>query len=87
MLPPSATLPLAVRLTVVLFTVSVIAVTAAAGLTTRLSKLPPVALAIVADTLPASTYTSSRGAGTLTVPLLAPAAIVVVAFPPMFSFQ
>ena len=45
--------------------VSVIAVVAAAGLTARLSKLPPVALEIVADTLPASTYTSSPGAGTL----------------------
>ena len=34
---------------------------------------------MVADTLPASTYTSSLGAGTLTLPLLAPAAIVIVA--------
>ena len=35
--------------------VSVIAVVAAAGLIARFSKLPPVALVIVADTLPAST--------------------------------
>ena len=52
---------------------------AAAGLTTRLSKLPPDALLIVADTLPASTYTSSPGAATLAVPELAPAAMVIVA--------
>ena len=55
------------------------AVVAAAGLTARLSKLPPDALEIVADTLPASTYTSSLGAGTLTLPALAPAAMVIVA--------
>ena len=79
MLPPSATLAEAVRLTVVVAMVSVIAVVAAAGLIARLSKLPPVALLIVADTLPASTYTSSPGAGTLTVPELAPAAMLIVA--------
>jgi len=44
----------------------------------------PAALAfmaalIVADTLPASTIVSSDGAGTLTEPLLAPAAMVIVA--------
>ena len=33
----------------------------------------------MADTLPASTYTSSLGAATLTVPVLAPAAMVIVA--------
>ena len=52
MLPPSATLGLAVRLTVAASIVSVTVVNAAAGLMTRLSKLPPVALLIVADTLP-----------------------------------
>ena len=41
--------------------------------------MPPEALLIVADTLPASTYTSSPGAATLTVPELAPAAMVIVA--------
>src|SRR5262245_40915400 len=79
MLPPSATLGVALKLTVVASIVSVTAVVAAVGLTARLSKLPPVALLIVADTLPASTYASSLGAATLTVPELAPAAIVMVA--------
>src|SRR5262245_22078342 len=79
MLPPSATLALALRLTVVVSAVSVIVVVAAAGLMASASKLPPDALLIVADTLPASTYTSSLGAATLTGPLLAPAAIVIVA--------
>ena len=78
-MPPSATLGVAVRLTVVVSIVSVTAVVAAAGLTTRLSKLPPVALLIVADTLPASMTTSSPGAATLTVPELAPVAMVIVA--------
>ena len=77
--PPSATLGVATSDTVVLSTVSVTAVVAAAPLTTRLSKLPPLALAIVADTLPVSMYTSSLGAGTLTVPVLAPAAMTMVA--------
>ena len=65
-MPPSATLGVAVRLTVVVSIVSVIAVLAAAGLISRFSKPPPVALEIVADTLPASTTTSSLGAATLT---------------------
>ena len=78
-MPPSATEPVAVRLTVVVLTVSVIAVVAAAGLIARFSKLPPLALLIVADTLPASTYTSSLGAATLTVPGAAPVAMVMVA--------
>ena len=34
---------------------------------------------MVADTLPASTYTSSPGAGTLDLPLLAPVAMMIVA--------
>ena len=55
------------------------AVVAAAGLIVSASKLPPLALLIVADTLPASTYASSPGAATLTVPELAPAATVIVA--------
>src|SRR5215831_9803277 len=79
MTPPSATLGLALRLTVVVSIVSVIAVVAAAGLIARLSKLPPLAAVMVADTLPASTYTSSLGAATLTLPLLAPAAMLIVA--------
>ena len=79
MLPPSATLGVALRLTVVVSRVSVTVVVAAAGLMASASKLPPVAAVIVADTLPASTYTSSLGAATLTVPLVAPAAMVIVA--------
>ena len=79
MLPPSATLGVADRLTVVALTVSVTLVVAAAGLIDRFSKLPPLALLIVAETLPASTYASSPGAATLTVPELAPAAMVMVA--------
>ena len=79
MLPPSATLGVAVRLTVVVSIVSVTLVVAAAGLMASASKLPPEALLIVADTLPASTYTSSPCAATLTVPELAPAAMVIVA--------
>ena len=54
MLPPSATAGVAVSETVVVSTVSVIAVMAAAGLTVRFSKSPPVAVLMVADTLPAS---------------------------------
>ena len=78
-LAPSATDALPVRLTVVTSIVSVIAVVAAAGLTARLSKLPPVAVLIVADTLPASTITSSLGAATLTLPELAPVPTTIVA--------
>ena len=66
MKPPSATPGLAVSDTVVVSTVSVMVVVAAAGLTASASKLPPEALEIVADTLPASRCTSSPGAGTLT---------------------
>ena len=79
MLPPSATLGVAVSDTVVVSSVSVIAVVAGAGSMASLSKLPPEALTIVADTEPASLYTSSPGAGTLTLPELAPAATVIVA--------
>src|SRR5688572_19971740 len=79
MLPPSATLGLALNDTVVVSIVSVMVVVATAGLTVNASKLPPAALLIVADTLPASTITSSLGAGTLTVPLLVPAAMLIVA--------
>ena len=78
-MPPSATTAGALRLTVVVSIVSVTLVIAAAGLMARFSKLPPDALLIVADTLPASTTASSAGAATLTLPLLAPAAMVIVA--------
>ena len=79
MLPPSATLGVAVRVTVLVSVVSLTAVTAGAGLMARFSKLPPLALVMVTEVLPASTYTSSAGAGTVTVPVLAPAAMVMVA--------
>ena len=54
MTPPSATLGDALRLTVVVSRVSVIDVVAAAGLIASASKLPPDALLMVAETLPAS---------------------------------
>src|SRR2546421_689605 len=56
-----------------------IAVVAAAGFTANDSKLPTKAELIVAETLPASAYTSSPGAATLTVPELAPAAMPMTA--------
>ena len=77
MQPPSATLGVAVRLTVVVSSVAVMLVVVAAGLTTRFSKLPPVADAIVVVIEPASRYTSSLGAATLAVPDEAPAAIMM----------
>ena len=54
MLPPSATLGVAVSETVVVSSVSVTLVVAAAGLIARFSKLPPVAVVMVAETVPAS---------------------------------
>jgi hypothetical protein len=78
-LVPSVTVAAPVRLTVVVLSVSVTLVVAAAGLTASCSKLPPEALLIVVETVPASTYTVSPCAGTLTVPELAPAPIVIVA--------
>ena len=79
MLPPSAMLGLAVRLTVVVSSVSLMLVVAAAGLIASDSKLPPLVPLIVAETEPASVYTSSVGAATDTEPMLAPAAMVIVA--------
>ena len=79
MLPPSATAGEAVRVTVLASTVSVMVVTAAAGLRTRFSKLPPLAPVMVTDTEPASRYTSSVGAATGTEPLLVLARMVIVA--------
>ena len=59
--------------------VSVTLVVAGAVLTDRLSKLPPLVPVMVADTGPASRYTSSVGASTATVPDEAPAAMVICA--------
>ena len=78
MLPPSATLAVAVRLTVVVAIVSVTLVVAAPALIVSASKLPPVAAVMLRDTVPASMYGSSVGAGTLSVPLVAPAAMAIV---------
>ena len=78
-MPPSATEAEAERLTVVASIVSVIEVVAAAGFTSKDSKLPPVAELIVAETDPASIYTSSVGAATETEPVVAPLAIVIEA--------
>jgi hypothetical protein len=69
MLPPSAMLGLAVRLTVVASVVSLMLVVAATVEAARLSKLPPVAPVMLRLTVLLSRYTSSPGAATLTVPL------------------
>ena len=79
MLPPSATLAVADSDTVVESTSSVTLVLAAAGSICSDSKLPPVAVAIVALTVEASRYGSSPGAATVTEPVVAPAAIAIVA--------
>ncbi len=75
---PSATTASPVIETVVASIVSVMVVVAALALTFSASKLPPVALVIVREMLPASTYTSSVGARTDTEPVLLPAAMVIV---------
>ena len=76
--PPSLTVAEPVRLTVVTSMVSVTLVTAAAGLMARLSKLPPLAPVMVALTLPASMwFIVVGGAATLTVPVVAPAPMVI----------
>ena len=75
---PSLTLPLAVRTAVTVSMVSVTLVTAAAGLMARLSKLPPLAPVMVALTLPASMRDVVGGAATLTVPVVAPAPMVML---------
>src|SRR5262245_12062214 len=79
MLPPSTTEGRRVGLEGAALIGAVTDVAAGAGLMASCSKLPPVPVLTVADTLPASTYTSSLGAATLTVPELAPAAMVMVA--------
>ena len=79
MLPPSVTLGVAVSVAVTVSSVSVIAVTAGVLLTSTFSKLPPLVLLIVVETEPASTYASSVGAATDTEPVLAPAAMLIIA--------
>ena len=58
---------------------SVTVVTAGTLPTARPSKPPPLVPAIEADTLPASTYTSSLGAATAIEPVVAPAAMAITA--------
>ena len=77
--PPSATLGVALSDTVVVSSVSVMVVTAGTLPTVRPSKPPPLVAAIVAATLPASTYTSSFGAATAIEPVVAPAAMAITA--------
>ncbi len=79
MLPPSATLAVADSDTLVGSASSVTLVLAAAGLICSDSKLPPVAVAIVVLTVEASMYGSSPGAATTAVPVVAPAAMLIVA--------
>ena len=78
MLPPSATVPVAVSVTVVVSIVSVMLVVAGALLTERFSKLPPLVPVMLADTLPASMSASSAGAATLMLADEAPAGMVMV---------
>ena len=77
MLPPSATVGEAVSVTVVVSTVSVTSVTAGAGLRTSDSKLPPLAEVMLSETEPVSTSASSPGAASVSVPVVAPVAMVI----------
>ena len=61
--------------------VSVTFVLAGAGLNVKFSKPPPLAAMMVLLTAPASIYTSSLGAGRLTVPVVLPGLIVMVCPP------
>ena len=79
-LPPSvieAALTLSVA--VVVLMVSVTLVVAGVGLMVKASKPPPLDDTMVAVTVPASIYTSSAGAATVTLPALAPTGIVITA--------
>jgi len=77
--PPSVTVFVAARLTVVTSVSSSTEVVAAAVLRTRLSNVvPPETAVIVRLVVPASRYGSSLGALTATVPLVAPLAMVIV---------
>ena len=79
-MPPSATLGVAVRLTVVVSIVSVIASSPARRRPTRFSKLPPVALRDRGRHAAGVDVRRRRSAPPrCTLPLLAPAAMVIVA--------
>ena len=73
-MPPSATLAVAPRLTVVTSASSLTVVATGVVLSTRLSKLPPLADTMAVLTLAPPPYTSS-GAIAVTVPLEAPTGI------------
>ncbi|CAM3811310.1 hypothetical protein PSRE111525_12455 [Pseudomonas reidholzensis] len=75
MLPPSLTEGVAVRVTVEVSRLSLIAVVAGVLLTTRLSKLPPSALSMLSATVLALLYTSLAVACTFTLALAWPAAM------------
>jgi len=77
--PPSVTVFVAARLTVVTSVSSSTEVEAAVVLKARLSKVaPPLTAVMLRVVVPASTYGSSLGAFTATVPEVAPEAIVIV---------
>ena len=78
MVPPSATLGVAVSVTVVASLSSVTLVTAAVVSIVSASRPPPLVVAIVRETVPASMYGSSPGAAIDTVPVVAPAAMLIV---------
>ncbi|MNE63635.1 hypothetical protein D3C77_436400 [compost metagenome] len=80
MTPPSPMVPTsAVSFTVEVSMVSVTSVTAADGSTSSFSKSPPVVPSMVTSTVSRSMYTSSSGASTVTVPVVAPAAMLITA--------
>ena len=80
--PPSVTVGVAERLTVVTSMSSGTVVEAAVVLNARLSKVvPPATEAMLCDTVLASMYASSVGAATVAVPVVWPEAIVIVAPP------
>ncbi|KWV78896.1 hypothetical protein PFL603g_01663 [Pseudomonas fluorescens] len=77
MLPPSPTVAVAVRTTSTLSIVSLIVVVAPLPATSSFSKLPPVVSVILTVCVLLSMNTSSVGAGTVTVPTVSPALMVI----------
>ncbi len=77
MLPPSPTVVVAVRTTSTLSMVSLIVVVAPLPATSNFSKLPPVVSVILTVCVLLSMNTSSVGAGTVTVPTVSPALMVI----------
>ncbi len=85
MLPPSPTVVVAVRTTSTLSMVSLIVVVAPLPATSSFSKLPPEASVILTVWVLLSMNTSSLGAGTVTVPTVSPALMVIEE--PLSSFS